>query len=96
MSQPNGLPGLGIEPMAGRRKHEAVFFLFVRKMKTAFAKPGMPWELKYFETFPTKKEAVAHEMALKKRKDRNYLIKLIGGSEHPGRYRPGGSQVRIL
>ena len=46
--------------------------------KTAFARQGMPWELKFFEEFTSKKDAYRREMDIKKRKDRNYIIKLIG------------------
>jgi putative endonuclease len=53
--------------------------------KTAYAKIGMPWQLKYFEVFESKVLAVRRENELKKRKDRKYLEKLISaGSEHPG------------
>jgi putative endonuclease len=45
--------------------------------KTAFAKQGMPWELKYYEEFKSKTEAYNRELEVKKRKDRNYIKKLI-------------------
>jgi putative endonuclease len=34
--------------------------------KTSFARTGMPWILRYTESFPTRKEAVAREMEVKK------------------------------
>ena len=54
--------------------------------KTPFAKTGMPWELKYFETFQDRSSAVKREMEIKKKKDRNFIENLIArtGSEHPG------------
>ena len=63
--------------------------------KTNFTRMGMPWELKYFETFNTKGEAVRREMEIKKQKNRQYILQLInrGGSEHPDT--SGGSLVRI-
>ena len=45
--------------------------------KTSFAKQGLPWQLKYWEEFASRKEAVKREMEIKKRKDRKYIEKLI-------------------
>jgi len=45
--------------------------------KTSFAKLGMPWELKYFEEFPTRKDAVQRELQFKKKKDRKFIENLI-------------------
>jgi len=36
-----------------------------------------PWRLKYFEAYPTRKEAMKRERYLKCRKDRKYLEHLI-------------------
>ena len=43
------------------------------------------WILKYKEEFPTKAEAYKRESAIKKRKSRKYIEKLLSspGSEHP-------------
>jgi putative endonuclease len=53
--------------------------------KTTFTKTGIPWELKYFETFQTKAEASKREYFIKSRKSRLYIESLIlqKGSEHP-------------
>jgi putative endonuclease len=45
--------------------------------KTSFAKVGMPWQLKYFETFTSRKESVSRELQIKKRKSRLYILSLI-------------------
>ena len=45
--------------------------------KSAFAKQGMPWEIKYFEEFNSRKEAYKRELEIKNRKDRNYIKKLV-------------------
>jgi len=45
--------------------------------KTKFARLGMPWELKYFEIFDSKKEAVQRELEFKKKKDRGFIEKLL-------------------
>jgi putative endonuclease len=44
---------------------------------TLSTKKGIPWEMKYFETFSTKKEAIVRERKLKKLKSRKYLEQLI-------------------
>jgi len=40
----------------------------------------MPWELKYAENFSTRSEAMRREFAIKKRKSRIYIVKLIAQS----------------
>ena len=46
--------------------------------KGTYTRLGMPWELVYSEEFFSKKEAVAREMKIKKRKSRTYIDNLIG------------------
>ena len=45
--------------------------------KTSFASLGMPWELKYSESFATRAEAYRREMEIKKKKSRKYIEELI-------------------
>ena len=45
--------------------------------KTAFSKTGMPWILKYSETFQTKSEAVKRENYIKSSKSRLYIESLL-------------------
>jgi putative endonuclease len=54
--------------------------------KTSFTKTGIPWQLKYYEVFQSRSEAIGRELEVKKRKDRKYIESLISqtGSEHPG------------
>ena len=42
-----------------------------------FTSTGKPWELKYYETFDDKSDAMKREMQLKKWKSRNAILKLI-------------------
>ena len=42
-----------------------------------FTKRGIPWELVSSEDFETTSEAIKRERAIKKRKSRNYIEKLI-------------------
>jgi putative endonuclease len=42
-----------------------------------FTKSGIPWKLVYTEVFKTKSEALKRERAIKKRKSRKYIEKLI-------------------
>ncbi len=44
---------------------------------TGFTSSGKPWELKYFEAFKTKTEALKREAQLKKWKNKNVLEELI-------------------
>ncbi len=44
---------------------------------TGFTSSGKPWELKYFEAFKTKTEALKREAQLKKWKNKNVLDELI-------------------
>ncbi|WP_052670737.1 GIY-YIG nuclease family protein [Draconibacterium sediminis] len=44
---------------------------------TGFTSTGKPWELKYYETFDEKSDAMKREMQLKKWKSRNAILKLI-------------------
>ena len=43
-----------------------------------FTSLGMPWILKYSETFSTLQQAKQREMEIKKKKSRLYIEKLIG------------------
>jgi len=54
--------------------------------KTPFSKLGLPWQLKYYQEFDTRKEAVHRELEIKRKKDRKYIQRLIASydSEHPG------------
>jgi putative endonuclease len=45
--------------------------------KSTFTKTGIPWELRHFEEFETKTQAVQREMEIKKRKDKNYIESLF-------------------
>jgi putative endonuclease len=40
-------------------------------------KPGIPWELKYTETYNTRSEAQSREAEIKKKKSRKYIEWLI-------------------
>ncbi|WP_297098986.1 GIY-YIG nuclease family protein [uncultured Draconibacterium sp.] len=42
-----------------------------------FTSTGKPWELKYYETFDEKSDAMKREMQLKKWKSRSTILKLI-------------------
>jgi putative endonuclease len=65
--------------------------------KTSYAKTGMPWVLKYTESFDTRQKAVQRELEIKRRKDRKYIERLISEPvQSIPAERPGGSQVRIL
>ena len=44
-------------------------------------KGGIPWNLKYSETFETRREAVSREMQIKKKKSRKYIEWLISNSD---------------
>jgi putative endonuclease len=41
-------------------------------------KHGIPWEIVYFEVYPTKSEAMKREYEIKRRKSRKYIEELIG------------------
>ena len=45
--------------------------------KGTFTKLGMPWKLVYQEEYPTKQQAVAREMEIKKRKSKEYIKSLL-------------------
>jgi len=49
-----------------------------------FTSTGRPWEIKYFESFETKAEALKRETQLKSFKNRNFLEALIQGSTRIG------------
>ncbi len=52
--------------------------------KTAYARQGMPWELKYQEAFESRSAATRREREIKARKIREYIERLISaGTEHP-------------
>jgi putative endonuclease len=51
--------------------------------KTPFTSTGIPWILKYFETFQSRTEAYQREIYIKNRKSRIFIEKLIASSEHP-------------
>jgi putative endonuclease len=42
-----------------------------------YTKGGIPWEVVYFETFSTKREAIKREREIKNRKSRQYIEHLI-------------------
>nr|WP_321358011.1 GIY-YIG nuclease family protein [uncultured Draconibacterium sp.] len=44
-----------------------------------FTSTGKPWELKYYETFGEKSDAIKREMQLKNWKSRSAILKLIEG-----------------
>jgi len=45
--------------------------------KTSSTKPGIPWEIVYYEEFSSHKEAVAREMEIKSQKSRDFIERLI-------------------
>ncbi len=49
-----------------------------------FTSTGKPWELKYYESFETRSEALEREMQLKKMKNRSFLEELISKKENRG------------
>ena len=51
-------------------------------------KSGLPWELKYFEEYNDRSDAVKRESQLKKMKSREYILKLIS-EERPDVNRGG-------
>jgi putative endonuclease len=54
--------------------------------KTAYARLGMPWVLRYHEQFNSKSEAVRREMEIKGKKSRKYIENLIATN-------PAGSSI---
>ena len=42
-----------------------------------YTRRGVPWKLKYTESFERKTEAIKREQEIKKKKSRNYIEKLI-------------------
>jgi putative endonuclease len=51
--------------------------------KSKFTKKAKDWELKYFETFNTRSEAMKREYEIKRKKSRKYIVYLISlGSEN--------------
>jgi putative endonuclease len=42
-----------------------------------FTATGLPWELKYTESYPTLQEAKKRELQIKKMKSRKYIEKII-------------------
>jgi len=47
------------------------------RKKGKFTDAGIPWELIYFESYPTKKEAREREEFIKSRKSKAYITELI-------------------
>jgi len=45
--------------------------------RSKFTKKAKDWEVKYFETFPTRSEAYQRELQIKKMKSRKYIENLI-------------------
>ncbi len=39
-----------------------------------------PWQLVHFESYATRREAVARERSIKRQKDRRYIQQLVGAS----------------
>ena len=50
---------------------------------TRFTSQTHDWELKYFEIFSTKSEAMRREIEIKNRKSRKYIEKLIHAGGRP-------------
>jgi len=48
--------------------------------RSTFTKKAKDWELKYFETYTSRSEAVKREMEIKKKKSRKYIEFLISNS----------------
>lgn len=46
-------------------------------------KGGVPWELKYFEEFTGRADAVRRENEIKKKKSKKYIEELLIGGERP-------------
>ena len=46
-----------------------------------YTKRGVPWKLKYTESFESKTEAIKREREIKKKKSRKYIEKLISHAE---------------
>ena len=47
-----------------------------------FTSTGKPWELKYYESFETKSEALKRELQIKKWKNRKMLEELISRTDN--------------
>ena len=45
--------------------------------RSKYTKVAKDWEIKYFETFPTRTEACQRELQIKKMKSRRYIENLI-------------------
>lgn len=45
--------------------------------KTRYTSKKLPWELKYYEAFESKSEAIKRELFLKKQKNRKFYERLI-------------------
>ena len=48
-----------------------------------YTKRGIPWELKYYEQYKTKSEAIKREKEIKKKKSRKYIEALIHAGGRP-------------
>ena len=48
--------------------------------KKGFTSTGKPWELKYYETFESKHEALSRELQIKSWKDRDMIQGLISSA----------------
>tara|TARA_R110002050_G_scaffold151380_5_gene278464 strand:+ start:3867 stop:4175 length:309 start_codon:yes stop_codon:yes gene_type:complete len=49
---------------------------------TRSTKHGIPWELRYFKNFSTKKEALKWEMFIKKQKSKVFIERLINSEDN--------------
>jgi len=47
------------------------------KGSTPSTRPYRPWEMLYFEEYPTKREAILREKEIKRQKSRKYLESLV-------------------
>ena len=50
--------------------------------RSKYTKSGMPWELLYSEQHPDRSNAVKRENEIKKRKNKEYVEKLVNSSRH--------------
>jgi putative endonuclease len=48
--------------------------------RSTYTKRGKPWILKWSMEFPTREEAIAEELRIKKKKSRNYIEWLISSA----------------
>ncbi len=49
--------------------------------KDKYSRKGSPWELSFFETFSTRKEAYSREIEIKRKKSRSYIEQLVSQNQ---------------